>query len=1082
MKKLSKILLLLSTLILTLLLATACGGDGAKTLEIKSDRTPQLVHVLGEELDLSDGVLLLTEGDSTREIAMNDEGVEISGYDKTVLGEQEITLTYGGASVKLTVTTVERMKADGVTTEYLVGDELDTDNGTLKITRNDGTSFTVILKSDKVTVEGFDTSAPGDIKLKAKYTTSSGTYECEFTAKVYDVEDVKFNEPNRISYNSHDGELDVAGGYFTLSGKGGALKRDVPLTADMVSGFDITLVNETNSPLTQKLTVKYGEGHEFEYSVKLSYSIISLFKKNAQPLLSLDWSGSSEEEPEITKEQGTVALEMIEEYFDMSPADRRFITAAETLAVARAAMSYGFNVWSDEILKYSEAFAIEYGELVFKCESREAVEAAIIGLADETTPLYTYSPILLEMMEGFAEESVNADYLFADYPVLPAETYAGLVEVFNYTLELDDIADKVPENWKEVGVNTYADKIEAVYQSLITSGFATDPMFRNLFYYVSYWRTNDDMFDFLYAYYYGNENLEALNKLSSVRFPGELEELYAYLVVAMNQINESAAYGVADTSEFIYNYYMAVELAEKLSASEDEMTRYLYENLSVNGMLGIDSDSEFGFDIVLTYLRTVENGFYYRSGALLGVEAYHDLMDKYMSIVIRLFDDDTYEETPDYGNDIEALFSLYTALPSSAQFSFLGTLNGFYGMGIPPLAFDNSEEFASFTCVFVDLINEHFTAKFEGEAGKAAYSNLVVAMELYAQRYTNETWLADFKAKLTSVGEAYANGMSAADRVVFETYLLTVYNQYDRILKTYVESDAAPDLGDYADDFQRLEDAVVDVELFYTFISEGYPLYNLFFSAFEKAERVMDDFLAKAPENIKEIYNNAPLYSTNELLSRLDPDADLSGTEEILWSYDYVMSVYRGIYINYLLNFNGTCIYDVYVDSGVADMVVSYNDLVWVYLNTEEGETAKYDKAKILSMMKVFSSLDAEGQMLFIVLDEVPGNTDSIYYYYMALEDFLFVEYGKEGKLIDTVTKMIELEQLCVFYESFGDAEILEELKAAFGELVDLYGDLSGDDLKHFNDDLGDIYKLDTERAERLIKEAAEAEAATPAA
>lgn len=1065
MKKINKILLLLALVVLTALAVTACGGE--ESLSVKEGRMPQLVHVQGEELNLSDGVLLYTNGDSSEDVAMNAEGVEVSGFDKNTLGEQTVTVKYGEATTTIKVTVVPRMTITDYTADYLIGDEFDAGNGTLKITRNDGTNFTVILKSNKVSVEGFDSSAAGDLNLTAKYTNGSTVYTCEFPVKVYAIDNITFKAPNKVAYNSHDGALDVSGGYFTLSGKDGTLKRDVPLTIDMVSGYNIGLVNETNSPLTQQLTVTYGEKTDV-YSVKLIYTDISLFKKNVVPLLSYNWEVSSEEEPTLTAEQGTMALAMMEKYMDMSPAERAFITDEETLAMARAAMSYGFAAWAEEIQKYDNAFAIEYGELVFKCESREALIAAIEGLADTTSPLYTYSPILLGMMEMFAEENVNTDYLFSDYPVIENETYAGLTAIFEYMLELDTLADEIGADWSEVGANVYADKIEAVYNSIVAGGYM-DYTFREIFYYVSYWRANDDLFEALYAYYYGKSDTEAITNLSAVRFPGKLEELYSYLVVALDQINQRASYGVVDVSEFMYNYHMALRLTDEIAATDDELIKYLYENIAINAMLGVESDVGLGFDTMLAYLRTVEGGFYYSSGALLGVEEYHTLMEKYMAIVIRLFEDEAYGDSDEYNADIEEMFSYYMNLSSSAQFNFLGTLNAFYGMGLPPIAFEGSAEYEAFSCVFINLINDYFKAKFATDLGKQLYIDLVVAVELYGQRYTNETWLESFTARMDAIAAALAE-LSDEDEAVFNTYLAAIYEKYVSIRADFIESTVAPDLGEWEDEFQALEDAVVDVEMFAMFINEGYTFYNLFFASFEKLTALSNSLLETAPPEIIAIYYNSPLYSTNELGSRLDPDADFSGVDEILWTYDYVISIYRGMYINYLLSFQDTSIYDVYLENDMATLLENYAELVWVYLNSPEDAEVPFNKEAVLALMKEFASRDAEGQMLFILMDEVQNN----FFYYMALEAFIVQEYGEEGLLVDTVTKLIELEQLYVFYECYKDAETYEEMKTALADLKELYAALSAEDPTAFAD-FEEIYRIDTEKCEASIA-AAEAE------
>ena len=80
MKMLSKILLLILVISTILVVAVSCKSDSE--ISVKEGAEPQLVHVLGEELDLSKGVLVVKTGKKTEEISMGADGVTVSGYDK----------------------------------------------------------------------------------------------------------------------------------------------------------------------------------------------------------------------------------------------------------------------------------------------------------------------------------------------------------------------------------------------------------------------------------------------------------------------------------------------------------------------------------------------------------------------------------------------------------------------------------------------------------------------------------------------------------------------------------------------------------------------------------------------------------------------------------------------------------------------------------------------------------------------------------------------------------------------------------------------------------------------------------------
>ena len=214
--KLSVLLCVIATCLAVLAMTlTACGGNKNVDIAIKEDAMPQSVFVLGEELDLSSGVLLVNVDGEMTEIAMNAEGVTVSGYDKNTLGEQKITVTYMEKSVELTVTVVARMQVVDYTADYLIDDKLDLTAGRLKITRNDGSNYTVILRSDKVKVEGFNSATAGTKNLTATYTSGSETYTANFSVTVHNVENVTLTKPTKVTYNSHDEGIDVKGGILT---------------------------------------------------------------------------------------------------------------------------------------------------------------------------------------------------------------------------------------------------------------------------------------------------------------------------------------------------------------------------------------------------------------------------------------------------------------------------------------------------------------------------------------------------------------------------------------------------------------------------------------------------------------------------------------------------------------------------------------------------------------------------------------------------------------------------------------------------------------------------------------------------
>ena len=255
-------------------------------------------------------------------------------------------------------------------------------------------------------------------------------------------------------------------------------------------------------------------------------------------------------------------------------------------------------------------------------------------------------------------------------------------------------------------------------------------------------------------------------------------------------------------------------------------------------------------------------------------------MEKYLDIIVKTFENEEYDQSLDYVADVKDMLALYMALTPAQQFNFLGTLNAFYAMNIPPLAFDNTGEYASFVCIFVDMVNGVYNDLFETQAGKDAYLALMLAAEAYAQRFTSQTWLDTFRSNMKVVSDAL-NGtdMSDADKAAFENELGVIYSDYCILLVAHPDGDGdGPDnpneeldLGEWADEFAELQDALIGVELSYLLLEQGYPMYDLFFTSFERAQLIADQILNNGTDEIKCIFIHESLYSLSSLDRFLDP-------------------------------------------------------------------------------------------------------------------------------------------------------------------------------------------------------------------
>ena len=170
MKKSNFKLLCLVVMLLAMICAavfTGCdGGDStASGIAVKNTDLPRVNYVLGQELDLSNGVITVITDGKESSVPMTAEGVSVTGYDKDVPGKQTLTVTYKGQSTTFEVTVVAPALPIEYKENYFVGDKFDASQGRVKITNEDGSTAYYAFNSENVTVKSFDSSVAGDFTV-----------------------------------------------------------------------------------------------------------------------------------------------------------------------------------------------------------------------------------------------------------------------------------------------------------------------------------------------------------------------------------------------------------------------------------------------------------------------------------------------------------------------------------------------------------------------------------------------------------------------------------------------------------------------------------------------------------------------------------------------------------------------------------------------------------------------------------------------------------------------------------------------------------------------------------------------------
>ena len=254
------------------------------------------------DLNLNGGKLTLVYKDTTIK-NVNLTSAMISGYDKTKIGTQQITVTYDtnyvlsdGTKIpeKIVKTFEVEVHNNAQTIEitaptkttYGHGDSLSLEGGKIEVTYADGTKQTPEMTSDMVTETSTGSSvnmSPAEseyginhkvtknltIKYEEDGTQKTATYEIEIINKITSI---KMHTTPKTNYNVND-TLDVTNGEILVTRQTGEPEVK-EITQDMVTGFDSSKEN-TKLPLKVTYT-ENGETKETSYEVSVKDSVTSI--------------------------------------------------------------------------------------------------------------------------------------------------------------------------------------------------------------------------------------------------------------------------------------------------------------------------------------------------------------------------------------------------------------------------------------------------------------------------------------------------------------------------------------------------------------------------------------------------------------------------------------------------------------------------------------------------------------------------------------------------------------------------------------------------------------------------------------
>ena len=1048
MKKLFRISIVMMLLVLCASVFTACGVESVSILE---DEMPQTTYVVGSDLNLADGKLTVKTKDGEQKVALNSSDVSVSGYDKDTLGEQVLTVSYKKKTTSLTVNVVNRAEVSSYTQDYFVGDAFDKSQGRMRITRDNGTQYSVYLSDDKVSITGFvSTTAGSTVTVTATYTNGDISYSGTFPVSICAVESVSLKKPTKLNYYSHDEDINLAGGKLTLTGKNGAVTKEVELTKDMISGFNLGAATDENrkgNELNQKITVTYLNQTQ-TFNVKITYTDVSEIKQIASELSSIDWTG---EKPTVEQAQGEKAVKAMNMYLDLPNSLKSIITEEECLAFARPAFVHAYTAYKQDLVNFEGAFEIDGGgNVVLTCETYADTANAIQALDDKDRPFYVEGEFLAEILYkfnayplygevGFVSEAHPVyDPVVFDDEVLPALEFMAQAYEKLAPVATAWTADELESN------ATYKAAVEATY------AFIKDAEWNyEILEIVSAWREKDDYLDILYAYYYAQaDNEDELFALSKYGFPGAIGDVFNYFNAAAEQVELMFGYQfpiVFDSSDFFLNYYRMTETVKAIKNGSDAMIKDLYEKLTLNNIMGASSEGgAITFDTLVNYVKTMKGGYQSLCANGYGNVAYEKLLLDYAKILDAIEKDETaYKASSAYDTDVQALLNGFVALSPSLQANFLTTIHITYAPtaveSYPALALDynsqREDNEGEVISQFVALISEYYESKFTTDEGKNAFADLLLAIEHYSHRYTvdaqagtivkNESAFTSFSEKLAAVEKAYVQDMTATEKAVFETYLKDIFDKYSAISEYHASDFTATDLGTFATTFSGLEEiTMLEVQVSVSMAFQAGTGYSLMFGAFEKAYAFEKAILESGNQDIINAYYYEELCNVG------------SEQEPIMVSLEYVVNFYKTYYMLAITNFYGqTEEYDLdeYLkNTELRAFLEKTYDVSWVYvwkqLPEEAGITKEFEATKVYAAMNAFKALDAEDQVSFLSID-ITGE-DS--YYYVALSSFF---------------KSTMTEKAATFAESVLNLEMyyIAHVSSAYPEMIALLEEMLAD-------------------------------------
>jgi hypothetical protein len=427
----------------TAVLKVTVKAKSVSGIAIKTNPT-KLEYIEGQNFDPAGGVITVSYDNGNEEdIDLTSE--MISGYDKTEVKEQDVTVTYGEKTAVLKV----NVKAKSVSEiaiktnpklKYFIGDEFVVNQGAITVTYDNGTTADIPMTIEMVS--GFTSAEVGEPELTITY--SGKTVKLKVSVEVKrEVESIAVTKPAKTFYFVGDEEtLSVEGGKINVTYTTGD-PAEIDLTeADKIEGFD------TKSAGDKTITVTYLE-KTATFTVTVNAVEVESVAIKAAPakveytegeefsaeggIITVKYNNGKTEDVNITKEMVSG--------FDASK------TGSQTLTVTYEGLTAVFNVTVKAEAVEKEIVSIEVkapSKVEYTAGEELTVEGGVvvvkynIGEPEEVA-------MTSEMVSGFVKDNAGTQTLTVTYSGKSA-TFEVVVKAIETAVD-DKVIGSVVKIW-----------------------------------------------------------------------------------------------------------------------------------------------------------------------------------------------------------------------------------------------------------------------------------------------------------------------------------------------------------------------------------------------------------------------------------------------------------------------------------------------------------------------------------------------------------------------------------------------------------------------------------------------------------